>query len=81
VRANIPGAKKVSAIGLLEMVEPYHIHVNRLSFMKDVWWFHYDEARYQFMTAMADTFFAPGILARTKGLVKMVLGMRKLNDG
>lgn len=28
-------------MGLLEMVTPQHIHVNRLSFLPDLWWFRY----------------------------------------
>lgn len=28
-------------LGLLEMVAPYHIHVNRLTRLPDVWWFSY----------------------------------------
>jgi succinate-semialdehyde dehydrogenase/glutarate-semialdehyde dehydrogenase len=28
-------------LGLLEMVAPYHIHVNRLARFQDLWWFHY----------------------------------------
>src|SRR6266567_9219920 len=27
--------------GLLEMVSPQHIHLNRLSFIPDLWWFNY----------------------------------------
>ena len=29
-------------MGLLELVTPRHIHVNRVSFFPDLWWFRYD---------------------------------------
>ena len=32
-------------MGLLELVNPQHIHVNRISFLPDLWWFRYDLAR------------------------------------
>ena len=28
-------------LGLLELVQPQHLHVNRLSVLKDLWWFNY----------------------------------------
>lgn len=28
-------------LGLLELVQPQHIHVNRLSILRDFWWFNY----------------------------------------
>jgi succinate-semialdehyde dehydrogenase/glutarate-semialdehyde dehydrogenase len=28
-------------LGLLELVSPRHIHINRLSFLPDLWWFPY----------------------------------------
>ncbi|HEV2883270.1 MAG TPA: succinic semialdehyde dehydrogenase [Pyrinomonadaceae bacterium] len=30
-------------MGLLELVNPYHIHVNRFSFLPDLWWFRYGQ--------------------------------------
>jgi succinate-semialdehyde dehydrogenase/glutarate-semialdehyde dehydrogenase len=30
-------------LGLLEMVWPQHVHVNRVSWMADVWWFRYSK--------------------------------------
>jgi succinate-semialdehyde dehydrogenase/glutarate-semialdehyde dehydrogenase len=28
-------------LGLLELVAPHHVHVNRLTLFQDVWWFNY----------------------------------------
>ena len=32
-------------LGLLELVAPHHVHVNRLARMHDVWWFSYTPRR------------------------------------
>ena len=29
--------------GLLELVTPQHIHINRISFLPDLWWFRYNQ--------------------------------------
>ncbi len=64
--------------GFLEMVEPKHVHINKMAFMKDLWWYTYDQARINFFLAMADAFFAKGIVKRIKGLMKMIARSRKL---
>jgi succinate-semialdehyde dehydrogenase/glutarate-semialdehyde dehydrogenase len=28
-------------LGLLELVQPQHVHINRLSLLRDFWWFNY----------------------------------------
>lgn len=60
-------------LGLLEFVEPRHIHINRFSRMKDLWWFSYSEARLNLLKGMVDLFFAPGIWRRLKGLAKVIV--------
>jgi succinate-semialdehyde dehydrogenase/glutarate-semialdehyde dehydrogenase len=64
--------------GLLEMVEPQHIHINKVTLMKDLWWYSYDQARYNFLSAMVDAFFAKGMGNRLKGVGRMLGLMRKL---
>ena len=32
--------------GLLELVNAQHIHVNRVPFIPDLWWFNYDEGHF-----------------------------------
>ncbi len=65
-------------LGLLEMVEPRHVHINRAGFMKDLWWFKYDRAKYDFLLSMGEAFFSKGLLGKLKGFGKMIAGSRKL---
>ncbi|MDT5270549.1 MAG: hypothetical protein QOH49_2735 [Acidobacteriota bacterium] len=51
-------------LGLLEMVAPYHIHVNRLAFMQDVWWFAYTPGAASLFRSLARR-FATGSLLQT----------------
>jgi succinate-semialdehyde dehydrogenase/glutarate-semialdehyde dehydrogenase len=43
-------------LGLLEMVAPYHIHVNRLTRLPDVWWFSYTPQAVALFRALARRF-------------------------
>lgn len=51
-------------LGLLEMVAPHHIHVNRLTFMHDVWWFAYTPGAATLFRSLARR-FATGSLLQT----------------
>ena len=51
-------------LGLLEMVAPYHIHVNRLASMQDVWWFSYTPGAAALFRSLARR-FASGSLLQT----------------
>jgi succinate-semialdehyde dehydrogenase/glutarate-semialdehyde dehydrogenase len=51
-------------LGLLEMVAPYHVHVNRLAFMQDVWWFAYTPGAASLFRSLARR-FATGSLLQT----------------
>jgi succinate-semialdehyde dehydrogenase/glutarate-semialdehyde dehydrogenase len=51
-------------LGLLEMVAPHHIHVNRLAFMHDVWWFAYTPGAASLFRSLARR-FATGSLLQT----------------
>lgn len=55
--------------GLLELVEPQHIHVNRMTRMKDLWWYSYDQTRYGLLRAMAFAFYGKGIWGKLQGWV------------
>lgn len=39
--------------GLLEMVEPHHVHVNAMTRFKSVWWYPYDQTLYNLFRAFA----------------------------
>jgi acyl-CoA reductase-like NAD-dependent aldehyde dehydrogenase len=51
-------------LGLLEMVAPHHVHVNRLARLQDVWWFSYTPGAASLFRALARR-FATGSLLQT----------------
>jgi acyl-CoA reductase-like NAD-dependent aldehyde dehydrogenase len=51
-------------LGLLEMVAPHHVHVNRLAFLQDVWWFAYTPGAASLFRSLARR-FATGSLLQT----------------
>jgi succinate-semialdehyde dehydrogenase/glutarate-semialdehyde dehydrogenase len=51
-------------LGLLELVAPHHIHVNRLARLHDVWWFNYTPAAAELFRSLARR-FATGSLLQT----------------
>ncbi len=66
-------------MGLLELVTPQHIHVNRVFFLPDLWWFRYTPKAAQLFNGLA-TNFTTGSLFRTSRLlpqiVRRLLGRR-----
>lgn len=67
-------------MGLLELVTPQHMHVNRVPFLPDLWWFRYDAAATRLFRGLAK-YFTTGSMARTSRLfpqmLKRVLSVRK----
>lgn len=59
-------------LGLLEMVAPYHVHVNRLTRVHDVWWFNYTPAAASLFRSLARR-FATGSLLQTLLLAPQML--------
>ncbi|HJQ31580.1 MAG TPA: aldehyde dehydrogenase family protein [Pyrinomonadaceae bacterium] len=51
-------------LGLLEMVAPHHVHVNRLALLQDVWWFSYTPGAAALFRSLARR-FATGSLLQT----------------
>jgi succinate-semialdehyde dehydrogenase/glutarate-semialdehyde dehydrogenase len=49
-------------LGLLELVAPYHVHVNRLAFMQDVWWFAYTPGAAALFRSLARRFSTGSLL-------------------
>ena len=43
-------------LGLLELVQPQHIHVNRFAFARDLWWFRYTPAAARLFQSFARSF-------------------------
>jgi acyl-CoA reductase-like NAD-dependent aldehyde dehydrogenase len=59
-------------MGLLELVHPQHIHVNRLSFLPDLWWFRYSPSASRLFGGLA-THFTTGSLVKTLRLLPQML--------
>jgi succinate-semialdehyde dehydrogenase/glutarate-semialdehyde dehydrogenase len=59
-------------LGLLELVIPQHIHVNRITFLPDIWWFHYDAAARRLFAGLA-RYFTTGSILRTSRLFPQML--------
>jgi succinate-semialdehyde dehydrogenase/glutarate-semialdehyde dehydrogenase len=59
-------------MGLLELVSPRHIHINRLSFLPDLWWFRYDSKAERLFGGLASNFTTGSILKTTRLLPQMV---------
>lgn len=59
-------------LGLLELVSPQHIHINRLSFLPDLWWFRYDSKAAKLFGGLAAN-FTTGSLLKTSRLIPQML--------
>src|ERR1051325_7067863 len=58
-------------MGLLELVSPQHIHVNRISFLPDLWWFHYDAKAAKLFNGLARR-FTTGSITNTSLLLPQI---------
>lgn len=59
-------------LGLLELVHPQHIHINRLSFLPDLWWFRYSPRAGKLFGGLANN-FTTGSLVKTSWLLPQML--------
>ena len=59
-------------LGLLELVHPQHIHVNRLSFLPDLWWFRYSPRAGKLFGGLASNFTTGSILKTSWLLPQMI---------
>jgi len=58
-------------MGLLELVHPQHIHVNRISFLPDLWWFRYSAQASRLFGGLASHFTTGSIVRTTRLLPQM----------
>lgn len=58
--------------GLLELVTPQHIHINRISFLPDLWWFRYNENAAKLFGGLARR-FTTGSLTQTAFLLPQIV--------
>jgi succinate-semialdehyde dehydrogenase/glutarate-semialdehyde dehydrogenase len=49
-------------LGLLELVAPHHVHVNRLAVLQDVWWFGYTPGAARLFRSLARRFATGSLL-------------------
>jgi succinate-semialdehyde dehydrogenase/glutarate-semialdehyde dehydrogenase len=49
-------------LGLMELVAPHHVHVNRLAFLQDVWWFNYTPGAARLFRSLARRFATGSLL-------------------
>jgi acyl-CoA reductase-like NAD-dependent aldehyde dehydrogenase len=59
-------------MGLLELVQPQHIHVNRLSFLPDLWWCRYSTQAGKLFGGLA-SHFTTGSIVKTSVLLPQML--------
>jgi acyl-CoA reductase-like NAD-dependent aldehyde dehydrogenase len=65
-------------LGLLELVTPKHIHVNRVFFLPDLWWFRYNATAARLFRSLA-RHFTTGSILRTSLLLPQMI--RRLWEG
>jgi delta 1-pyrroline-5-carboxylate dehydrogenase len=58
--------------GLLELVTPQHIHINRISFLPDLWWFRYNQNAAKLFNGLARR-FTTGSLIQTSFLLPQIV--------
>jgi len=59
-------------LGLLEMVWPQHIHVNRVSFLPDLWWYRYSTPASKLFSGLAKR-FTTGSIVQTSLLLPRIV--------
>ena len=59
-------------LGLLEMVSPRHIHVNRISSVPDLWWFGYTATARDMFRGLARRFATGSVLQTMLVLPQMI---------
>ena len=63
--------------GLMELVHPQHIHVNRLPFIPDLWWFNYSPGAGQLFRGFARRFASGSIFQTLFLLPQMIRRLRE----
>ena len=67
--------------GLLELVNPHHIHVNRFGWLPDLWWFRYDRDAGKLFRSLANYFTTGSIVRTSRMLPDMLRRLLKLRRG
>jgi succinate-semialdehyde dehydrogenase/glutarate-semialdehyde dehydrogenase len=64
-------------LGLLELVTAQHVHVNRISFLPDLWWFRYSPLAMRFFHGLARHFTTGSVLRSARLLPQMLRRLRE----
>jgi acyl-CoA reductase-like NAD-dependent aldehyde dehydrogenase len=64
-------------MGLLEMVMPQHVHVNRASFLPDLWWFRYGPQAAELFRGLAANFTTGSIFRSSLSAPEMLRRMMR----
>ncbi len=67
-------------LGLLELVTPQHIHVNRTPFLPDVWWFKYSAGAASLFRGLAKRFTTGSVLKASPLLPQMIRRLFEKRD-
>jgi succinate-semialdehyde dehydrogenase/glutarate-semialdehyde dehydrogenase len=65
-----------ATLGLKELVQVEHIHVNRLTWLKDFWWYGYSAEAYLVLADLARCFTSPSPLEKLKAIPPLLRGLR-----
>jgi hypothetical protein len=67
-------------MGLLELVNAQHVHVNRVPFLPDLWWFSYSPAANKLFHGLANNFTNGSVLRTSRllpGIVRRLFEKRQ----
>lgn len=63
-------------LGLKELVQTEHIHVNRITWLKDFWWYGYSAEAYLVLADLARYFTSPSLREKLKAIGPLLRGLR-----
>lgn len=61
-----------SYLGLLELVDVHHVHVNLSGFAKSFWWFGYNEKFYNLLRELTITLTSPSLWDKLRSIPNMI---------
>jgi acyl-CoA reductase-like NAD-dependent aldehyde dehydrogenase len=67
-------------LGLLEMVTPQHLHVNRVPWLADVWWFRYSKLAASLFKGLGKNFTSGSLLKASRLLPQMIRRIFEIRD-
>jgi succinate-semialdehyde dehydrogenase/glutarate-semialdehyde dehydrogenase len=65
-------------MGLLQLVHAQHVHVNRISFLPDLWWFRYSPKAAKLFGGLAKNFTTGSIVKTSRLMPQMLMRLLRL---